>query len=146
MPHPAPRFNPPTVPFAHAPAQACSCCSKPLSTGSGYAVPYIGIVGPKCVHKFTALAQALAQIDGLTLTRDDGAEAHAAAHRLIFTLRLKIGYEVQILSNADGSKTLKIGARTRKHARVCVTWEERRAEFERDLKLASARPAGQVAA
>lgn len=146
MPHPAPRFNPPTVPFAHAPAQACSCCSKPLSTGIGYEVPYIGIVSPKCVRKFAALAQVLAQIDGLTLTRDDGAEAHAAAHRLIFTLRLKIGYEVQVLDNADGSKSLIVSARKDKHTSVCKTWNERRAEFERDLKIAGGQLPRQVAA
>lgn len=117
--------------FPRVEARKCSCCGQPLTTGFGFSVPYIGTVGPKCVHKFSALALALAQMDGLTVEAGTG-----ALGRLRLSL-VGLGYEARIHVEDDGRWTLEIGARTRTDAdKVVQTWEKRRAEFIQELKAA----------
>lgn len=140
MTNPQSSINLDSRPFSRTEATHCACCAQPLGTGLGFAVPYIGVVGPKCVQKFAALAGALAQMDGLTVPAGT-----AALGRLRLNL-VGLGYEAQITTLDDGRWTLKIGARTRTDAdKVCVTWEERRGEFVRDLQAASAQPTPVVA-
>lgn len=124
--------------FPLAAANACTCCGQPLSTGQGFDVPYIGIVGPKCVKKFATLATALAAFDGQRFERDMTQEQLQAAQRAIFAMRA-VGFVVTVVTLLGDLKRIQVGKMTRKHTKVCTTWRERRAEFERDLILASAR-------
>ncbi|KQR37780.1 hypothetical protein [Deinococcus sp. Leaf326] len=132
--------SPTTFPLVSA--ETCICCGRELS--QGYDVPYVGVVGPKCVRKYAALAAALARLDTLTITEADPMDARLAVSNLVLILRTQIGYAVELVDNADGSKSIKVGARTRKHVKVCKTWKERRAEFELELQLAETYLAAQV--
>ena len=133
--------------FPLAAATACTCCNQPLSTGQGFDVPYIGIVGPKCVKKFAALAAVLATFDGQRFERSITQEQFQAIQRAIFAIRA-VGFVVTVVTLPGDLKQIQVGKMTRKHIKVCTTWKERRAEFERDLLLASARQelAAEVAA
>ncbi|WP_288405533.1 hypothetical protein [uncultured Deinococcus sp.] len=61
-----------------------------------------------------------------------------AAQRAIFAMRA-VGFVVTVVTLPGDLKRIQVGKMTRKHTKVCTTWRERRAEFERDLILASAR-------
>lgn len=131
--------------FNLIPAEACTCCNRKIK--QGYDVPFIGVVGPKCVRKFALLSYALTTLEGLQFAPYLTGETGQATQRLFSGLRA-LGFDPKKQVAEDGTCTLVVGrlATWRSHAKLCQTWEERRAEFERDLKLASARLAGQVAA
>ncbi|OLV20170.1 hypothetical protein [Deinococcus marmoris] len=136
MTHTAPESKPHT--FPHADAAQCACCGLALSKG-GYDVPFIGVVGPKCVLKFVAFAEVLKFIEGRAITTTASREFNFSASRVITGLRV-LGFEV----STDGG-TFHVARRTRRLNDVVKSWKKVRAEFERDLKAASGLE-GQVAA
>lgn len=124
----------PSRKFQKVPAERCTCCGRDIK--EGFDVPYVGVVGPVCVHKYVALAAALAQADGLTVP---GAEdmARFFAARKVYNALHNLGFEVSSTANADGTHTIHVGKRWRKdYKKIVQSWKERRAQFEADLKIA----------
>ncbi|BDP44885.1 hypothetical protein DAETH_48540 (plasmid) [Deinococcus aetherius] len=116
--------------FPAVAATVCACCGLALPTGQGHDVPHIGAVGPRCVLKFGAFAELLAWVEGRSSALPETREAQFVGHRLVVGLRL-LGFEV---TSEEG--VLRVGRRTRRPVEVAKSWKKRRAEFERDLKLA----------
>lgn len=116
--------------FPHIPtAERCACCGVELKRG-GYLVPAIGAVGPQCQKKFGALAQAIELLEGRA-TASVPADARHITGALVTRLRL-----LGITVTTDGG-AYHVGALTRKAAEVAKSYAKRRAEFVRDLQIAS---------
>lgn len=115
-------------------AERCSCCGRAIK--EGFDVPFVGVVGPVCVHKYTALAAALAQVDGLTVPGAEDMPRYFAGRKL-YNAIYNLGFEVTSSANPDGTHTIHVGKRWRKKYPLIVqSWKERRAQFEADLKIA----------
>ena len=132
-------------PFPKAEAARCACCRTPLGTRQGYAVPYIGVVGPKCVQKFAALALAVQTLSELRITPDSGDDERRAFNRLARTL-LSIGLTYEVVNHEDGSKSLRPSGFNRKLSALPQSWAERREQFMHELQLAELGREGRLAA
>ncbi len=118
------------VKFPHVPtAERCACCGIELKRG-GYLVPAIGAVGPTCQKKFAPLAQAMSLLEGRA-TASVPADARHITGALVARLRA-LGITVTTDSGA-----YHVGTLTRKAAEVARSYAKRRAEFVRDLQIAS---------
>ena len=128
-----------TKPLLHrAAAERCNHCGRAL-TRPDTVIPFVGVVGPECRHKFGALLALVAEVEMLQFDIDDMGSQRLASG-ICATLR-RIGFEVQKNVNPETRVLwLEIGSRkvTRRGDAMIKTWEQVRAEFEHRLKLAAA--------
>lgn len=134
---PAPT-TPARPPLARAFAERCNHCGREL-TRPGTVIPFVGVVGPECRNKFGALVALVAEVEMLSFDIDDqGSQCLAHA---IYSRLSNVGFVVK--KNVDLERRtlwLEVDSRrvTKRGDAIVKSWETRRAEFERDLKLAAA--------
>ncbi|GAA3995390.1 hypothetical protein GCM10022631_02050 [Deinococcus rubellus] len=136
MLQPIPTQTKPHLLKAHA--ERCRHCGRAL-THPGTVIPFVGVVGPECRHKFGSLLALVADVEMLQFDIDDQGSQRLASS-ICATLR-QIGFEVQKNVNLNTRVLwLEIGSRrvTRRGDAMIKTWEQVRAEFETRLKLAAA--------
>lgn len=128
-----------TKPLLHkARAERCNHCGRAL-THPGTVIPFVGVVGPECRHKFGSLLALVADVEMLQFDIDDQGRQRLA-HGIFCTLA-RIGFEVKKNVNLDTRVLwLEVGSRrvTRRGDAMIKTWVQVRAEFETRLKLAAA--------
>jgi len=128
-----------TKPLLHrARAERCNHCGRAL-TRPGTVIPFVGVVGPECRHKFGALLALVAEVEMLQFDIDDQG-SQRLAHSISGTL-IWIGFEVKKNVNLETRVLwLEVSSRkvTRRGDAMIKTWEQVRAEFEHRLKLAAA--------
>ncbi|GGB69010.1 hypothetical protein [Deinococcus soli (ex Cha et al. 2016)] len=120
-----------TVPKFKAPkvaAETCACCGRTIT--AGHDIPLIGIVGPKCVHNFTALAQLIDLLDGFASDRAPTQAQRALLNRARVQLS-EIGIEITATNGV-----LRVTRLTRKAADVAKSAKKRREAFVQDLQVA----------
>ena len=132
-------------PFPKAEAERCACCHTPLGTRVGYAVPHIGVVGPKCVNKFAALALAITVLEGLSVY-PDSSPTELQTFVMLSRRLYHVGFETRIVETEDGGKAIVAGACRKPLRQVVQSWAERREQFMRDLQLAELQREGRLAA
>lgn len=118
----------PEIKLPKVAAETCACCGRAITTG--HDIPLIGIVGPKCVRSFTALAQLIDLLDGLTSDRAPTQAQRALINRARNQLR-----EIGIETSTDGG-VLRVTRLARKTADVARSAKKRREQFVQDLQVA----------
>ncbi|THF70464.1 hypothetical protein E7T06_07095 [Deinococcus sp. Arct2-2] len=121
-----------------AQAEKCAHCGRPLIR-PGTVVPYLGVLGPECKTKFTALLMLVAEVELLQFNVDDEG-SQRLAHGIAGTLT-RIGFEVRKRVDVrKGILWLDVSSRraTKRGNDMVKTWEQVRAEFEQRLQLAAA--------
>lgn len=116
------------------PGKRCCHCRRELTSGEGQLVEFVGVLGPECVKKYASLIAALGQVNGLEAYEWDHGTV-VLANYVIWKLRAA-GVAVKVVDVKDGVKAVQIVGLSRKPAAVVQSWEERRAEFEAELKRA----------
>ena len=122
--------------YQHAPAERCAHCNRELPTGHGTHIEYVGVVGPECVRKYTALIAVLKAVDGLEANEEDQGSMRLA-HHVVWSLR-RAGVAVKVVDVRYGVKAVQIVGLSRPPKAVVKSYGEIRAEFEHRLKLAAA--------
>lgn len=110
-------------------ATVCTCCGRPLTSGTGFDVPMIGIVGPQCAAKFGAFVQVLDWIDGRrgAATQDQRA--------LLNSVRVKLAECGVQIDTSTGE--CRVTGLIRKPADVARSFKKTRARFVTDLQIAA---------
>ena len=122
-------------------AERCNCCNRSL-TQPGTVIPFVGVVGPECRHKFASLLALVAEVEMLQFNIDDQG-SQRLAHGILCTLT-KVGFEVSKHVNLTTRVLwLEVSSRRagKRGAAMIKTYAEVRAEFEQRLKLAAAEQA-----
>lgn len=118
----------PEIKLPKVAAETCACCGRAITTG--YDIPLIGIVGPKCVRNFEALAQLIDLLDGLTSDHAPTQAQRALINRARNQLR-----ELGIETTTDGG-VLHVTRLSRKATDVAKSAKKRREKFVQDLQVA----------
>lgn len=121
-----------------AQAEKCAHCGRPLIR-PGTVVPFVGVVGPECKNKFTALLMLVAEVELLQFNIDDDGSQRLAAG--IAGTLTRIGFEIKKRIDLEKRTLwLEISSRrvTKRGSDMVKTWEQVRAEFEQRLQLAAA--------
>lgn len=144
MTYAAPKSN--TRPqIERAQAEKCAHCGRAL-VNPGTVVPFIGVVGPECRHKFGHLIALVAEVEMLRFDIDD-----QGSQRLAHTIWSKLcvlGFVVT--KQVDlAARTLWLEVDSRKVSRrgdaIVKRWEQTRAEFAQQLQRAQAERDGMLA-
>lgn len=110
-------------------ATVCTCCGQPLTSGKGFDVPLLGIVGPQCAAKFGAFVQVLDWIDGR------GGAATQDQRAVLNSVRVRLAEcGVQIDVSTGECRVIRL---TRKPEAVARSFKKVRAQFVTNLQVAA---------